>query len=384
MLPTLGVMGTKPHSQNQIITGMSLWHLSLPVTSSRAQGIGAVEGSVDVVVVRLTAEDGTSGMGEAAPWAVFTGSVEASFVALDRYIRPIVIGRQVGDHAAIMQEANRAVAHCTEAKAGLDTALFDLRARLADVPVWSLLGGKARDRIPLSCSIADPHFENDLQLMARLRADGVRIIKLKAGFKGHAFDMMRLERLRTDFPEFAIRVDYNQALSPDIALRCIEDVAAFRPDFIEQPVAAHLRHLMARIRDRIDVPLLADESLFGPEDLAAWPGIADGVSIKIMKAGGLARAQLMSRMAAMPGLSVYAGDMFETGLAHLAGAHMVAATPEVTLGCEFYQASYFLAEDILTTPFPVIDGHVVVPDGSGLGAEIDTDTLERFAVRIGQ
>ena len=73
-------------------------------------------------------------------------------------------------------------------------------------------------------------------------------------------------------------------------------------------------------------------------------------------------------MAAANGLmSAYGGDMFEAGLAHLAGTHMIAATPEITLGCEFYQAGYFLREDILETPFPVADGQVLVPDGPGLG-----------------
>ncbi|MBY4891273.1 muconate cycloisomerase [Rhodobacteraceae bacterium N5(2021)] len=366
--------------QNQTITGFKLWHLSLPVNARRDHGIGSVAGAVEIVVLRLEAEGGTAGYGEASPWVVFTGSAEATYAALDRYLRPLVVGRRVGDHALIMEEARAAVAHCTEAKAALDSALFDLRAKIAGVPVWALLGGKCRDAIPLSCSIADPDFDKDLVLMARLRADGVRMIKLKTGFKDHAFDMMRLERLRADFPEFDIRVDYNQGLHHDTALACVSDVATFKPTFIEQPVKAHLRALMARIRDAVDVPLLADESIFGPEDMAGHPGIADGVSIKIMKSGGLLRAQTVARMAAAQGMSAYGGDMFESGLAHLAGAHMIAATPEITLGCEFYQATYFLREDILAAPFPVVDGHVHLPDTPGLGVSVNEDALARFEV----
>lgn len=367
--------------QDQRITGFALWHLSLPVNARRDHGIGSVEGAVEIVVLRLEAEGGAVGYGEASPWVVFTGSVEATYAALDRYLRPLVVGRRVGDHAAIMENARAAVAHCTEAKAALDTALFDLRGRIAGVPVWALLGGQFRDRIALSCSIADPDFDKDLALMDRLRADGVRIIKLKTGFKDHAFDMMRLERLRADYAEFDLRIDYNQGLHHDVALACVKDVASFAPTFIEQPVKAHLRGLMARIRDSIDVPLLADESIFGPEDMAEHGDIADGVSIKIMKSGGLIRAQTVARMAAARGMSAYGGDMFEAGLAHLAGAHMISATPEITLGCEFYQATYFLTDDILATPFPVSDGHVVVPNAPGLGVNVDEDALARFAVR---
>ncbi len=370
-------------STEQKITGFDVWHTQLPVNARRDHGIGSVEHAVDVVFLRLSSEGGQVGFGEASSWSVFTGSAEASYAALDRYIRPLVLGRTVGDRAAIMQDAAKAVAHCTEAKAALETALLDLQGRTAGLPVWALLGGKCRDSIPLSCSIADPDFNRDLDLMPRIQDDGLRIIKLKTGFKDHAFDMMRLERLRKDYPEFSIRVDYNQGLRPEVALRQVQDVASFAPDFIEQPVAAHLYALMADIRCNIDVPLLADESVFGPEDMqAAIDGrICDGVSIKIMKAGGLVRAQTVARMAANVGLSAYGGDMFEAGIAHLAGTHMIAATPEITLGCEFYQARYFLVEDVLSTPFELKSGQVQVPQDPGLGPLPDVDKLDHYALR---
>ena len=156
----------------------------------------------------------------------------------------------------------------------------------------------------------------------------------------------------------------------------------FEPDFIEQPVRAHHFGLMRKLREAITVPLLADESVFGPEDMtrAAAEGICDGVSVKIMKSGGLARAQEVAAIAAANGLVAYGGDMFETGLAHLAGTHMIAATPAITLGCEFYQASYFLAEDLLETPFAVENGQVVVPDAPGLGATPDLGKIAKYTI----
>ncbi|MBO6893955.1 MAG: muconate cycloisomerase [Roseibium sp.] len=364
------------------ITGLKLWHLSLPVLSRRDHGIGTVEGACEVVVLSLTSESGHVGWGEASPWSVFTGSPEASFAALDRYIRPLVLGRSIGDRAAIMSDASRAVAHATEAKTALDSALLDLQGKALGAPVWALLGGRVRDRIPLSVSIADPDFDTDRRLLDRLVGDGVGIVKLKAGFKDHAFDLMRLEVLAKDYPSLRVRVDFNQGLSIDEAPARVADIAAFKPDFIEQPVRYHQYAMMARLRDKIDVPLLADESVFGPEDMvrAVREGICDGVSIKIMKAGSLTRAQDVARTAAANGLSAYGGDMFEAGLAHLAGAHMIAATPEITLGCEFYQASYFLKEDILETPFPVENGQVVVPSGPGLGINPDIDRLDHYSV----
>ena len=365
----------------QIITGYDVWYLKLPVVSTRDHGIGKVDGSCEVLVLRLRAESGAEGFGEASPWSVFTGSPEASYAALDRYLRPHVLGRAVSERAAIMAQAARAVAHCTEAKAALDTALLDLEGQITGQPVHALLGGKVRGSIPLSVSIANPDWAQDRDLLARLREDGVRIVKLKTGFAGHGFDMMRLEELARDWPEFAVRVDYNQGLSAEEALRQVPDVAALRPDFIEQPVAASLFDVMAEIRRSIDVPLLADESVFGAEDMARAikDGICDGVSVKIMKSGGLGRAQEVARLAGQHGLSAYGGDMFEAGLAHLAGAHMIAATPEITLGCEFYQARYFLREDILEAPFPSAGGVVRVLDAPGLGIRPDLSKLNHYA-----
>ena len=367
---------------SQKITGYDLWHLKLPVTSRRDHGIGSVEGVCEIVILRLTSEDGSQGYGEASPWSVFTGTPEATFAALDRYLRPLVLGAKVSDRSAIMARAAYAVAHCTEAKAALETALLDLTGRISNVPVWSLLGGKCRDAIPLSCSIANPDFSQDVDLLARLQDDGVRIVKLKTGFKDHAFDIMRLEYLAQNCPEFSVRVDYNQGLNIEDAPAQVRDVARFDPDFIEQPVRAHHFGMMAKLRQMTDVPLLADESVFGPEDMerAAREGICDGVSVKIMKSGGLTRGQTVARIAAAHGLTAYGGDMFEAGLAHLAGTHMIAATPEITLGCEFYQASYFLKKDILEEPFQIRNGQVCVPDGPGLGGKPDLDKLNHYAV----
>ncbi len=370
-------------SLDQRIVGFDLWHLALPVTTRRDHGIGSVEGSCEIVVLRLTAEGGEVGFGEASPWVVFTGSVEASYAALDRYLRPLVMGARVGDTAAIMAKAARAVAHCTEAKAALESALLDLAGRVSGVPVWALLGGKYRDTIPLSVSLANPDWAEEQALLERITSDGVGVVKVKVGFTDHAFDVMRMEALARDHPDLDVRIDFNQGLEIEEAMARVTDLAAFKPSFIEQPVRAHQFDMMATLRAALDVPLLADESVFGPEDAAraVREGIADGFSIKIMKSGGLRRAQEVAKMAAANGLSAYGGDMFEAGLAHLAGAHMIAATPEITLGCEFYQAQYYLREDILEEPFPSMGGVVTVPNGPGLGIRPDVTKLDHYDVR---
>lgn len=366
--------------EREIITGFDLWQVSLPVTSARDHGIGRVVGTIDIVVIKLTGSSGFSGFGEGSPWSVFTGIVEASFAALNRYFRPLVVGRSLSDRHLIMRDVKKAVAHCFEAKAAIETALLDLTGQLTGLNIAALLGGAVRTEIPLSCSLANPDFNADRKLVETLLEDEVNIVKLKAGVASHHFDMMRLETLRKEYPSLDIRVDFNQGLTPADAEHRVRDVAGFSPTFIEQPVAASFYRLMARLRDICDVPLLADESVFSAIDMlrAIDEGICDGVSIKIMKSGSLIEACQISAMAEAAGLTAYGGDMFESGLAHLAGAQMIAAAPNITLGCEFYQSRYYLVEDILQTPFPIEKGRVIVPQSPGLGILVDEGRLDKY------
>ena len=105
------------------------------------------------------------------------------------------------------------------------------------------------------------------------------------------------------------------------------------------------------------------------------------VSVKLMKCGGLSHGQTVAAIAASAGMAAYGGDMFETGIAHLAGAHMIAATPNISLGCEFYQATYYLIEDLLQGEFPLHNGQLVLPASAGLGMDVDLDRLSHYSVR---
>ncbi|MGI9356543.1 MAG: enolase C-terminal domain-like protein [Rhizobiaceae bacterium] len=368
---------------DETIVAMDVWHVALPVNSRRDHGIGTVSDTIECVIVRLTSECGETGFGEASPWSVFTGTPEASFAALDRYFRPLVIGARLGDFEKTMASARRIVVHCTEAKAALEGAWIDLTGKLLNKPVWDLLGEQCRTEVPLSVSLANPDFDADISLVERLLDDGVGIVKLKTGFRNHAFDMMRLGRLKTDYPQLMVRVDYNQGLDRETALWSVPEIDRLEPDFIEQPVVAHDYETMAQLRDITNAPLLADESVFGPEDMrrALREEICDGVSIKIMKSAGMVRGMEVAQIAGEAGMPAYGGDMFETGLAHLAGLHMIAVSPNILLGCEFYHATYYLVEDLLEKSFPIRGGKVQVPETPGLGMTVNQDLLNRFAIR---
>lgn len=334
-------------------------------------------------ILKLETDAGITGWGDAAPWAVFTGTIEAVAAALNVYLRPILVGADPTRIEELLDAADHAVVGHPEAKAAMEMALFDIVGQACGLPVAELLGGRCRDSIPLSFSVADPDFDRDMDMVRRLYGEGLRLFKMKTGFAGHAVDLKRMERFRNEIPADAeLRIDYNQGMAAYDAIRQLRDVEAFKPTFIEQPVPGHQRAALAEITRALDTPVLADESVFTPTDalLVASQRMADLVSVKIMKHGGMMAGRKVSAICAAAGIACYGGDMFETGIAHLAGTHMIAATPNISLGCEFYQATYFLERDLLAEPFPVENGRVIVPRTPGLGIRVDEDRVRHYAV----
>ncbi|MDD9876792.1 MAG: cycloisomerase [Magnetovibrio sp.] len=354
--------------------------VEIPVTEVHSHGSGDV-GAVKTILLELTTDTGITGWGEASPWPVFTGTPEAVIGALKGYFLPAVAGRDAFDVEVLMAEAEKAVVGVSEAKAALETALLDIMGQALGVPMHVLLGGRHRDRVRLSFSIANPDFDEDFAKAERLVADGVGIFKLKTGFTDHAFDLMRLEKLRERFGDAVdLRIDFNQGLKAHEALPKLRDFENFRLSFIEQPVPRDNLDAMAHFTDVLTTPVMADESVFNPREalIGAEKRVADIFSLKIMKSGGLRRALEVAAIARAAGIGVYGGCIFETGVAHAAGAHLMAALPELTLGCEFYMSTYYLTEDIISEPFPVSGGHVHVPTGPGLGVAVDRAKLDAY------
>ncbi|KMO15688.1 cycloisomerase [Methylobacterium platani JCM 14648] len=353
-----------------------------PIRMARRQGVGDVKGTVKRVLLRLTTREGLVGWGEAAPWEVFTGTAEGAFAALDIYLRPLILGRSAKGVRALAADLDRALTGHTDAKAAVEMALFDILGRAAGLPVAELLGGRVRDTIPLSFSIADPDFEADLARMHAMTAEGHRLFKVKTGVKSHAEDLRHLEAMRAAFGEgIDLRVDYNQALAPFGALRTLRDVEAFRPTFIEQPVARRHLDAMTALTAALDTPILADESCFDAADAleVVRRRAADAVSVKLMKCGGMLKAQALMAIAETAGLPGYGGTLWEGGIALAAGTQLIAATPGISLGCEFYMPHHVLTEDVLEARVPVEAGAVVVPQGPGLGIAVSEAAIRENA-----
>lgn len=352
----------------------------IPARAVHSHGSGDVSG-ISVALLELVTDTGLTGWGEASPWPVFTGTVEASVGALHVHLRPHIEGQDPVQVEAIMAKADRVLVGHPEAKAALECALLDIVGQITGLSIAELVGGRCRDSAPLSFSVANPDFDADLDDIAEIWESGVRIFKLKTGFADHAFDLMRLEKLRERYGDaVSLRIDYNQGLPTADAIRRVRDLEVFRPDFVEQPVNMHHRAAMAEITHAVDVPIMADESVFNLRE--AVQGVADRIadiySLKIMKSGGIRRCLEVAAVARTAGIGVYGGCMFETSIAHGAGAQLMAALPELSLGCEFYMSSFYAEADIATEPFPVSDGKVQIPNKPGLGVSPNPNRLAQY------
>jgi muconate cycloisomerase len=365
------------------ITALDVYHVAWPLKMKRRHGVGDIEKTMPGVIVRIATDGGLVGWGEAAPWAVFTGTAEANALGIHAYLRPLLIGADPFDLTRIMEEADHALVGHPEGKAAVEMALLDIVGQRLGVPVAALFGGIYRGAIPLSVSIANPDFVEDLDLARDLSAKGVNIFKVKTGFLTHREDLARLEKLRAVLPGTVdLRVDYNQGLEPWNAIAQLRDVEAFKPTFIEQPVRRKHLAAMAEITAALDTPIMADESVFTPAEAIELVRLraADLVSIKIMKAGGIARAREIAAIAAAAGIAGYGGTMFEGGIAIAAGLHLVASTPNISLGAEFYTSTYVMGVEVLATPIRIVRGQTLVPQGPGLGVTVDEDAVRRIAV----
>src|SRR5204862_7532255 len=165
------------------------------------------------------------GWGEAARGAAWPGTIEANVAAMHVYLRPLLIGADPFRIEALMAEADHAVVDHPEAKAAMEMALFDIVGQASGLPVAELLGGRCRDDIPSSSSVAAPDFDRDMEMVKRLYGEGLRLFKMKTGFAGHAADLKRMERFRKELADDAeLRIDYNQGMVTHDAIRQLRDV----------------------------------------------------------------------------------------------------------------------------------------------------------------
>jgi L-Ala-D/L-Glu epimerase len=269
----------------------------------------------DNVMVRLT-RDGLSGWGEAAPNVRYGESTEKTVQRLES-VRPLVEAFDWLHYSDLKSELDRAITDQSCAKAALDIAVLDWVGKKFSQPLFRIFGlDQAKTPVTtFSIGIDKPEIVRE-----KVReAAAFPVLKIKVGTDSDA-EMLKAVRSVTDKP---LRVDANEGWkTKEQALERILWLNDQGVELIEQPLPSSMLEETKWLRDRVKIPIIADEAVKTAADIPVLASAYDGINIKLMKSGGVQEALTMIRMARALGLRIMLGCMIESSVAIAAAAHL--------------------------------------------------------------
>jgi len=339
------------------------------------------------VIVELVTEEGLIGVGEShAPI-----SAEVTKLIVDS-LRPILVGEDPMNVEPLRRKLYAAcnlthlhVHAANWAISGVDMALWDLVGKSAGKPLHRLWGGAFRERIPFYGSIARTKPEGVASQAARLVAEGFKTLYLKVGFDPD--EDLECVRLMREAAESAtgrveVRVDANQAWSAGEAVRVINKMARYDPEFVDQPVLMYNLDAMKRVRKAVGVPIASHESSWSFYDAlnVVKHEAADIIHIDPRFDAGFTGARVAAGIAEAAGMPVVSHHWAMLGVSTAAYMQLIASAPNFTLA---NQTGYnYLVDDVIEGgPMKMRDGCMELPEKPGIGVELDQTRLVRYATR---
>lgn len=321
------------------------------------------------IIVRIHTDDGQIGFGGAPPTAVITGdTMESIRGAIENFITPAIVGMDIEEFDILMKRLHSSTFRNTSAKAAIDIALHDLFGKHFKIPLYKLFGGAKKEiesDITVSVNSPEEMAEDAIDYIRR----GYTTLKTKVGLDSE-LDIIRIKKIREAVGnDIKLRIDANQGWIAKEAVRTIrklEDMG-MNLELVEQPVIAHDIEGLKYVTDNVDTPIMADESLFLPEDgfkilkLRA----ADILNIKLMKCGGLHNALKINAMAESCGVECMLGSMIESKIGITAAAHLACGKLNITR--VDLDAVDLMAEDPIDGGVQVTGSRHVIPESYGLG-----------------
>ncbi|MCK8646701.1 muconate/chloromuconate family cycloisomerase [Mycobacterium colombiense] len=335
-----------------------------------------------LLLVAIRTAGGAIGYGEGVvpggPW--WGGeSVETMQAIIERYIAPILIGRRVDEITGLMLDIERVVANARFAKAAIDVALHDAWGRCLGVPVHSLLGGAFRDSVEVTWALGvAPAEEIVEEAEAKLTQGLHHSFKLKMGGLDPQQDTERVATVAKALRgKASLRVDLNARWDRLTALRFLPHLVDAGIELIEQPTPGDQLEVLAELNRVLAVPLMADESVCAPHDAfeVSRRQAADVIAVKTTKCGGLARSAEVVAVARAAGIACHCGTSIEGPIGTAAAIHFACAQPGINFGSELFGPLLF-TEQLSTDPLRYADGKVALPEGPGLGVDLDLDAIK--------
>jgi muconate cycloisomerase len=334
------------------------------------------------VLVKITTNDGACGWGQCVPsprWSYETPETVRS--TIDLYLAPELLGRDPFDLAELHGVMNRAIAPSFStgqpiAKAGLDIALHDLTGQLLGKGLAQSWNRRGRDSITLSWTINVRTLDEVPAQVEQARSQGYRSFNIKVA-PDPGFDLELCRLVRKLAPEGFLWADANGGYDEATALEVIPRLADLGMAALEQPLPANRLTGFRRLREQGALPILMDEGIVSRVDLEEFLrlGLLDGLAMKVARCGGLAESCRVMELAEEAGLMIVGSGLTDPDLSLAASLALFGAFelryPAALNGPQF------LTTSVLKCPPVVSGGEMAVPQGPGLGVEVDEAKLDQ-------
>lgn len=360
---------------------IELCEIEMPLINSFETSFGIATGR-RVLIVRVCDKDGASGWGECTAmnhpfynhetidtaWSIITG-----FVAPMLKEKNISSAEDVSKALAPIQDNRMAIG-------AVETAIWDLEAVKADVPLWQHLGGTKTE---INCGVSigiQKSPEVLLEVVSRELESGYQRIKLKIK-PGQDIELVKI--VRRHYPDIQLSVDANSAYRLDDGVKIFEELDDYNLLMIEQPLEAGDLVDHAKLQKRLKTRICLDESITSLRDTrhALELDACRIINIKLGRVGGHSEAKATQSYAENKSIPVWCGGMLETGIGR---AHNIAMSTlsGFTLPGDVSASARYWKEDIIEPPVVVSSqGKIGAPTTPGIGYRVKESLIEKLTVK---
>lgn len=362
-----------------------------PIEVAAPEGERSSPWSSTVILVKVTTQDGAVGWGE-SPTTLMTLPVRESVREVARFFE----GRELSDHASAFREFTRYSFYhsrsmeATAALSGVDIACFDLLGRAQGVPVSELVGGRLRESVRAYSN----GWYSDCVDPSEFAAKAKRMVQ--GGFSALKFDPFgdqygtlspeglekasaRVRAVREAVgDEVDLLIEYHGRFFPEAAIRAGRELDRYRPRFMEEPVKPELSDALADFRRSVATPVALGERLLTPADFLSFlrRGLVDILQPDITNSGGFTFGRSIVGVAEAFGAPVAYHNAF--GPIQTAATLQLDATIPTFFLQESFEASWPEWKRSLVRGYALEGGEFRIPNGPGLGVEVDEKAVERF------
>ena len=377
------------------ITKLECIPITVPYTRARQVRGRAVPGSQNLLL-KIHTDEGVVGIAESGGAALgYTGDSVDSIIGFVRSVSKLLIGADPFNIERLVAQMDTAAKYSNQAMAVVDGALYDIVGKALGVPAYTVLGGLSNEKIQLGWVLGYGTFVTPDDAATRsveVVKEGYRAIKLKVGRGAVEEDIDNIKAIREAVGyDIRLGIDANGTWDYFQALTALKKMEKYDILLCEQPVPWREIDNLARLRQKVGIPICADESATELTHLLQLieKDAVDALFIKLAKVGGITQAKKWVAIAKAAGIPVMCGCMVGTGLETAWQAQFLAAEEwmghleQETLGVliihdQFETVRQPITDDLIKCVPRVENGYMYAPTGPGLGAELNEEKVVQF------